>query len=383
MGINKLIYADNASTTEIFPEALQAMLPYFTSKYGNPSSIYPYGQNARKALESARKTLADIFSCHPGEICFTSGGTESNNWAILGAASAMKSRGKSHIITTEIEHSSVLEPCKHLEQTGFNVTYLPADKNGLIDPSELERNITEKTGLVSVMYVNNETGSIQPISDIGQICKKHNVAFHTDGIQATGKLEINPSALNIDLLSLSSHKTHGPKGAGALYISKDIQINNLLYGGRQENSRRSGTENTAGIIGFVKAIETSYRNLASSQSKVKRLEEILLKGISNIDGAFVIGDENCRLPGILNLIIPGIDSEALVLMLGIKGICISGGSACTSGTGKGSHVLEAIGYKKLSKNGVRISLSSMNSTEDVKAIVRELPLAVNRLKVIM
>ncbi len=379
--MSRFVYVDNAATTAVSKDVLDSMTPYYTSKYGNPSSLYSIGREAKKAVETAREDIAKCLNALPAEIFFTSGGSEADNWAIKGVAYEQALKGKKHIITTAFEHHAVLHTVESLKKEGFEITYLDVHENGLVRPEELENAIKDNTALVSIMYANNEIGTIQPISEIGKICKKHSVLFHTDAVQAIGNTPINVKEENIDLLSLSAHKIHGPKGIGALYIRKGIKLRNLIEGGAQERGRRAGTENVPGIVGLSTAMKIACSNIEERSRKISRLRDKLISGALNIERSRLNGDTTHRLPGNVNLCFEGIEGESLLLMLDMQGICASSGSACTSGSLDPSHVLLAIGLPhEIAHGSLRISLSDENSEEDVNYILEVLPKIVNRLR---
>ena len=381
MNDRKVIYADNAATTSVSPAVLDAMLPFYKEFYGNPSSLYSIGNAAKKPLEDARATVAKCLGALPNEIYFTSGGSESDNWAIKGAAHKMLKQGKNHIITTKFEHHAVLHTCAALEKEGFTVTYLDVHENGIVVPEELEAAITEKTALVTVMYANNEIGTIQPIAEIGAICKKHGVLFHTDAVQAVGNVHIDVKEQNIDMLSLSGHKLHAPKGVGALYIRRGLVLPNLIDGGAQERNRRAGTENVAGIVGLAKAMEIAHETMDEKNAKLRRMQDKLSTEILKIDRSRLNGDREKRLPGNISFCFEGIEGESLLLMLDMKGVCASSGSACTSGSLDPSHVLLAIGLKhEVAHGSLRLSYSDTNEESDVDYIIEILPQIVERLR---
>ena len=378
----KIIYADNAATTAVSPAVLEAMLPYYTECYGNPSSLYALGTAAKKPLEEARAKVAKCLGAEPNEIYFTSCGSESDNWAIKGAAHKMLKKGKNHIITSKFEHHAVLHTCAALEKEGFEVTYLDVHENGIVVPEELEAAITDKTGLVTIMYANNEIGTIQPIPEIGEICKKHGVWFHTDAVQAVGNVPINVKEQNIDMLSLSGHKFHGPKGVGVLYIKKGIILPNLIDGGAQERGRRAGTENVAGIVGLGKAIELACSSIDETSARMTRLRDKLIAGIeARIPEVRLNGHRTERLPGNVNFSIKYIEGESILLMLDLNGIAASSGSACTSGSLDPSHVLLAIGLPhEIAHGSVRLTLGDDTTEEDVDYVLDVLPRIVARLR---
>ena len=379
--MDRTVYADNAATTAVSPQVLEAMLPYYKEVYGNPSSLYSVGQKAKAALEEARETVAACLGAGAGEIYFTSCGTESDNWAIKGAAHAMKKKGKDHIITSAFEHHAVLHTCQALEKEGFTVTYLPVHENGIVRPEELEAAITEKTGLVTIMYANNEIGTIQPIPEIGAICKKHGVWFHTDAVQAVGNVHIHVKEQNIDMLSLSGHKFHAPKGVGALYIRKGIAIPNLLDGGAQERGKRGGTENVAQIVGLAAGLKEACATIDQRVARLSPLRDKLMDGLLKIDRCRVNGDREHRLPGNVSMCFQGVEGESLLLMLDLKGISASSGSACTSGSLDPSHVLLSIGLPhEVAHGSLRLSFGDYNTEEDIDYILEVLPPIIQRLR---
>lgn len=377
----KKIYLDNAATTSLKSEVLEEMMPILKENYGNPSSIYSIGRNARKEVEKSRQTVAEILGANPSEIFFTSGGTESDNWAIRGVAFAQLRKGKNHIITSKIEHHAVLHTVKELEKEGFEATYLDVDKNGFVSPEDVKAAITEKTALVTVMYANNEIGTIQKISEIGKVCHEKGVIFHTDAVQAVGHLEINVKEQNIDLLSLSGHKFHGPKGVGALYVKKGVRILNLMQGGAQESNKRPGTENVAGIVGLAKALEISMQNRQEKNKDLEKKRDFLINELLKIKRSRLNGDRIQRLPGNVNISFEGIEGESLLLLLDAAGICASSGSACTSGSLDPSHVLLAIGLvHEVAHGSLRLSLDESTTMEELEYTVSEVKKVVERLR---
>ncbi len=375
------VYADNAATTPVSPKVLEAMLPFFSQKFGNPSSLYSVGREAQKAVEQAREQVASGLNAQPSEIFFTSGGSEADNWAIKGVAYEQAKRGKKHIITSKFEHHAVLHTVEALAKQGFSVTYLDVHSDGIIRPEELERAIREDTALVTIMYANNEIGTIQPIAELGAICRRHKVLFHTDAVQAIGNIPIDVQRQNIDLLSLTGHKVHGPKGTGALYIRRGIRIQNLIEGGAQERGRRAGTENTAGIVGLGVAVEEACSNIEQRVERLSKLRDRLIQGACKIDRSYLNGDAVKRLPGNFNMCFEGIEGESLLLLLDMKGVCGSSGSACTSGSLDPSHVLLAIGLPhEIAHGSLRLSLSDQNTEADVDYILEVLPPIVERLR---
>lgn len=376
----KRIYLDHAATTPLATEVLEAMKPYFSEKFGNASSLHSFGVEARDAVENSRKIAAKFLGARPNEIIFTSGGTESNNLAIKGIAFANKSRGN-HIITTKIEHHAVLEPCHWLEKHGFKVSYLNVDKYGLVDPKEVEKAITKETILVSIMHANNEIGTIEPIEEIGEICKKHKVYFHTDAVQSFGKIPINVKKMNIDLLSASSHKLYGPKGVGLLFINQDVKIEPIQHGGGHEQGLRSGTENVPGIVGFAKAIEIATKNMKVEAERQKKLRDKLINEILKIPGAQLNGHPSQRLPNNVNISIKGIEGEALLIRLNEKEIAVSTGSACSTKSLEPSHVLTAIGLTPEQAHGsLRITLGKDNTEQEIEYTIEQLKNIINSLR---
>ena len=379
--MKRFVYADNAATTPVSQTVLNAMLPYYTEKYGNPSSLYAVGREAKKALEEARANVANHLGALPNEIFFTSGGSEADNWAIKGIAYELAKKGKKHIITSKFEHHAVLHTTEALEKEGFEVTYLEVYENGIVKPEDVEKAIREDTALVTIMYANNEIGTIQPISEIGAICKKHGVLFHTDAVQAVGNIKIDVKEENIDLLSLSGHKLHAPKGVGALYVRRGIRLPNLISGGAQERGKRAGTENVAGIVALSVAMDEAYANLEERNARLIRMRDRLIEGASKIERSRLNGDSVKRLPGNFNMCFEGIEGESLLLKLDFAGICASSGSACTSGSLDPSHVLLAIGLPhEIAHGSLRISFSEQNTEEDVDYILEVLPGIVSYLR---
>ena len=378
---NRLIYVDNSATTPISKEVLDAMMPWLTEGYGNASSIYSKGREAGWALKGAREQIASILGAQPNEIYFTSGGSESDNWAIKGAAATMAKRGKKHIITSAFEHHAVLHSCAALEKQGFEVTYVPVHENGIVRVEDIEAAIRPDTGLVTIMYANNEIGTVQPIKEIGALCRKHKIWFHTDAVQAFGHVPINVEEQNIDMLSVSGHKIHAQKGVGLLYVKRGVVLPNLIDGGAQERGKRAGTENIAGIVGLAKAMEIASQNIEERGERTKVLRDKLIDNILKIDRTRLNGDREQRLPGNVNISIEGIEGESLLLSLDMYGICASSGSACTSGSLDPSHVLLAIGLcHEVAHGSLRISLSDENTMEDVDKILEGLPGIVERLR---
>lgn len=377
----RLIYLDHAATTPMRPDVLDAMVPFYTTFFGNPSSIYSIARDSKKAIDGSRAQVAKALGAEPDEIYFTSGGSESDNWAIKGIAFANRKKGN-HIITTTIEHHAVLHPCEYLEKEGFQVTYLPVDQYGCVDPANLEKAITEKTILISIMYANNEIGTIQPIPELGAIARKHKVYLHTDAVQAIGNIPIDVKSQNIDLLSLSAHKFYGPKGVGVLYIRKGVKIDNLIHGGAQERKRRAGTENIAGIVGLGKAIELATRDISGHNAWLSAMRDRLLKGIlERIPYCCLNGHSDRRLPGNINVSFEFIEGESMLLWLDDEGICASSGSACTSGSLEPSHVLLATGLSpEVAHGSLRLTLGDTNNEQDIDTVLEILPKVVQKLR---
>lgn len=375
------IYLDNAATTRMYPEVLESMMPYLTENYANPSSIYSFAGEANKAVNKARKTLAGVINAKPEEIYFTGGGSESDNWALKAVAEAYEKKGK-HIITTKIEHHAILHTCEYLEKKGCEVTYLNVDENGSVILEELEAAIRPDTILISVMMANNEIGTIQPITQIGEIAKKHGVLFHTDAVQAFGHIAINVDAMNIDLLSASGHKLGGPKGIGLLYIRKGVKIGSFIHGGAQERGRRAGTHNVPGIVGFGKAAEISNDLLSQQINKQISLRDYLIdRVLDEIPYSRLNGERNRRLPNNAHFCFRYIEGESMLLMLDGKGICASSGSACTSGSLDPSHVLLAIGLPhEIAHGSLRLTLAEDTTKEEIDYAVDELKKIVERLR---
>jgi cysteine desulfurase len=379
--MEKIRYFDHAATTATKEEVLKEMLPYFNIEYGNPSSMYSIGRKTRKVVEEARRRVSLAIGGNSKEIYFTSCGSESDNLAIKGVAYANRKRGN-HIITTKIEHPAVLHTCEHLEKEGFRVTYLNVNSEGVISLEELENAICNDTILISVMFANNEIGTIQPIGEIGKIAKKHNIYFHTDAVQAVGNIRINVEELNIDLLSMSAHKFYGPKGMGALYVKTGVNFEKIQDGGHQERNMRAGTENVAGIVGLGKAIELSYKNFDEYNKKLTDLRDYYISQVEEkIPNVKLNGHRTRRLPGNANISFIGVDGEALLLNLDIKGICASSGSACTSGSLAPSHVLVAIGLSsEIAQGSLRVTFGDENTREDVDYLVQSLVEIVEKLR---
>jgi cysteine desulfurase len=375
------IYLDHAATTPVHPEVAKAMLPYFTEAFGNPSSIYSYGQEARGAIEEARIKVAELIGARPEEITFTSGGTEANNFALKGVAYANESKGN-HIITTAIEHHAVLEPCKFLEKRGFTITYLPVDKYGLVDPDDVKKAITAKTILISVMHANNEVGTIEPVAEIGEIAREAGVYFHTDAVQTAGHVPVNVDELKVDLLSISAHKFYGPKGIGALYVRKGTKLVPFMHGGQQEKRRRAGTENVPGIVGLGKAAELAGQEMDKEAKRQAYLRDKLIGGLmEKIEHLHLNGHPRKRLPNNINISVDFVEGESMLLNLDLEGICASTGSACSSASLEPSHVLLALGVPPEQAHGsLRFTLGRENTEADVERVLEVLPRIVGKLR---
>ncbi len=372
--MNKVIYADNAATTAMSDKAIGAMLPYLKEVYGNPSSLYSAGQVAKEALEEARAKIAKYLNAEPREIYFTSGGSEADNQALRSLALNGERKGKKHIISTAFEHHAVLHVLKKLEKEGFEVTYLDVHENGLVTAEQVEKAIRPDTAFVTVMYANNEVGTIQPVREIGEVCKKFNVPFHTDAVQAVGHIPVDVKADNIDLLSLSAHKFHGPKGAGALYCRRGIPLVTLIEGGAQERGRRAGTENVGGIVSMSAALGEACENMSANTEKLIKLRDKLIDGLTKIPHSKLNGDRNERLPSNVNISFEGVEGESLILDLNQRGICVSSGSACTTASLEPSHVLLALGLPhEVAHGSLRLSLSEYNTEEEIDYILGEVP----------
>ncbi|AFQ42979.1 cysteine desulfurase NifS [Desulfosporosinus meridiei] len=376
------VYLDHSATTPVDPEVASVMMTYYTEKYGNPSSVHGFGREAKQALEQARTQVAELIGANPKEITFTSGGTEADNLAILGTAEALRTKGK-HIITSCIEHHAVLETCEHLEKNGFDLTVIPVDEEGVISVDAVQKAIRPDTILITVMHANNEVGSIQPIAEIGKLAKEHGIVFHVDAVQSLGKIPVNVDELNVDLLTVSSHKIYGPKGVGALYVRKGVRIVPLVHGGGQERKRRSGTENTPGIIGFGKACELAGQRMAEDAQKQIKLRDKLMNGIlDRIEFVKVNGPlGEKRLPNNVNVSIRYVEGESLLLSLDMLGIAASSGSACTSGSLDPSHVLLGMGLiHEIAHGSLRFSLGRQNTEEEIDYVLEQLPKIVERLR---
>ncbi len=377
----KKVYLDHNATTPVYPEAVEAMLPYYKGIFGNASSVHSFGQEARKAIDYAREKVSELLQCEAREIIFTSGGTEADNFAIKGVCAALKEKGN-HIIISSIEHQAVLNTCKYLEKKGFKVSYLAVDKYGLVEPDKLKETIREETILVSVMHANNEMGTIEPIAEIGSICKEKGVCFHTDAVQTVDKIPTKVNELKVDLLSLSAHKIYGPKGIGALYIRKGTKIEALIHGGHHERHLRAGTENVAGIVGLGKACELARANLDKNLRHLINLRDKLEKGIrERISYVHLNGHPEKRLPNTLNLSFEFVEGESMILSLDLKGIAVSTGSACTSGSLEPSHVLLAMGTApEIAQGSLRFSLGKDNTLQDIDYTIENLPPIIERLR---
>ena len=374
------IYMDNAATTRVKPEVRDAMLPFYDEVFGNPSTIYYYGREAHKALDHARQQVAAAIGADKDEIYFTSCGTESDNWAIKGAAFAHQKKGN-HIITTAIEHHAVLHTCAWLEKHGFEVTYLPVDEYGRVNPADVEKAITDKTILITIMFANNEIGTMQPIKEIGALCREKKIPFHTDAVQAVGHVPINVKEMNIDMLSLSGHKFHSPKGIGALYVRRGIPLKNLIEGGQQEKGKRGGTENMPGIVGMAAAMKEAIDHMDENMTKITALREKLITGLEKIPHSKLNGDRNIRVPGTVNFCFEGIEGESMLLLLDANGIAASSGSACTSGSLDPSHVLLALGLPhEVAHGSLRLSIGEYNNEAEIDHILETVPKVVERLR---
>lgn len=375
----KNVYLDNSATTRMDSSVLEEMIPFLSDNYGNASSVYSIGRLSKKAIEDSREKVANILNCRPDEIYFTSGGSESDNTAIKGIARANREKGK-HIITSKIEHLAVLDTCKKLEEDGFEVTYLDVDEYGRINLDELKSSIRKDTILISIMYANNEVGTIQQISQIGKIAKENNIYFHTDAVQAIGSVKIDVQAQNIDSLSLSAHKFYGPKGIGILYVKKDIKFEKFIDGGHQERNKRAGTENVANIVGLAKALEMAYDKLEEHTLKISQLRDYYENSVKeSIPNIKINGDINDRLPGNSNISFIGVNGQDLLLNLDMMEICVSSGSACTSGSINASHVLMALGLDEdIARSSIRVSIGKYNTKEDIDYLVKNLIEIVDR-----
>jgi cysteine desulfurase len=375
------VYLDYSATTPVKKDVLDAMLPYFSEKFGNPSSLYRIGTDSKDAIAKARQQVASLIGANEREIYFTSSGTEADDWALICAAKAKLNKGN-HIITTVIEHHAILHTCEYLEKNGYSVTYLDVDQDGIVDLTDLEKAIQENTTLISIMYANNEVGSIQAIKDIAAIAKKHDVLFHTDAVQALGNIDFNVKELGVDMMSISGHKIYGPKGIGALYIRKGLIIPNFMHGGAQENNKRAGTENLTGIVGFGKAAELSKSGLMEHITQIKNLRDYFIQELfEHIDGLEINGGMKSRLPGNVNIAFQGVEGEALLLYMDVRGISASTGSACSSATFAASHVLQALGHPlERVYCSIRFTIGDFTTKDDIDYVVTELKLMVAKLR---
>ena len=375
------VYADNAATTKLSETALQAMMPYLTDTFGNASSLYSLGQDAHHGVQASRAAVAAVLGADTNEIYFTSGGSEADNWAIKGVAELMAKKGKKHIITSAFEHHAVLHTVKKLEEQGFRITYLPVYENGIVKVEDVKNAICEDTALVTIMYANNEIGTIQPVAEIGAVCHEKGVLFHTDAVQAVGHVAIDVKAQNIDLMSMSAHKFHGPKGIGALYCKKGIRLPNLIEGGAQERGRRAGTEAVYAMAGMAAALTEANDALAQNTAKLTALRDRLIDGLLQVESSRLNGDRQSRLPGNVNISFEGVEGESLLLYLDMKGISASSGSACTSGSLDPSHVLLAIGLPhEVAHGSLRLSLCESNTEEEIDYIISCVPEIIERLR---
>lgn len=378
--MNKLIYLDHAATTPVHPDVLEAMMPYLTTQYANPSTLYTFGREARAAVEDARAKVAALIGADPGEIYFTAGASESDNWAIMGIASATEAKGK-HIITSAIEHHAVLGTCEFLKRRGYEITLIPVDGDGLVNPEDIRRAITDQTVLITIMHSNNEVGVIESIAEIGAIARERGIVFHTDATQSVGKVPIDVSQLNVNLLSLSGHKLYGPKGIGALYVRKGTRILPYIHGGGQESSKRAGTHNVPGIVGLGKAAEIAQATMAQESARETALRDRLIAGILAIPDTRLNGHPTLRLPNNVNVSIEGAEGESMILFLDMLGICVSSGSACTSGSLAASHVLLAMGLPhELAHGSLRLTLGKDTTDDDIDRVLEVLPGIINRLR---
>jgi len=380
--LSKFIYADNAATTSLSPAAFEAMKPYFSEFYGNASSLYKLGGQSQKAVDNARSVIAECINADkPNTIFFVSGGSEADNWAIKGAAELGERKNKKHIISSKFEHHAVLHTLEYLEKHGFEVTLLDVHENGIVRPDELEKAIREDTALVTIMFANNEIGTVQPIKELAEVAHKHNILFHTDAVQAVGNVPVDVQELGIDMLSMSSHKFHGPKGMGALYVRKGIKLPNLIHGGAQERGLRAGTENTPGIVGMAAALKEAVEKIPEKNARLEKMRDRLIENLLQIDRSHINGDRLHRLPGNVNMCFEGIEGESLLLMLDLNGICASSGSACTSGSLDPSHVLLSIGLPhEIAHGSLRLTFGDENTEEDIDYIIKTIPPIVERLR---
>ena len=375
------VYADNAATTCISQTALDAMMPYLTKQYGNPSSLYAFGQAAKEAIEDARKTVAACINAQPREIYFTSGGSEADNQAILSAAKIGARKGKRHLISTAFEHHAVLHTLKKLEKEGFDVTLLPVHEDGVVRIEDLEAAVRDDTALVTVMFANNEIGTVQPVTEIGTFCRQRNIPFHTDAVQAVGHMPIDVEAMNIDMLSLSGHKFHAPKGVGVLYVKKNFPLMNLIEGGGQERGKRAGTENVAGIVALAAALKESCDTMEENTARILPMRDKLISELGKIPHSIINGNMEKHVPGTVNICFEGLEGDGLLLMLDQNGICASSGSACNAGSIDPSHVLLAIGVPyELAHGSLRLSIGEYNTVEEIDHIIRVVPQIVEMLR---
>ena len=380
--MSKFIYADNAATTSLSPAAFEAMKPYFSEFYGNASSLYKLGGQSQKAVDNARAVIAECINApKPNNIFFVSGGSEADNWALKGAAELGERKNKKHIISSKFEHHAILHTLEYLEKHGFEITLLDVHENGIVSPEELDKAIREDTALVTIMFANNEIGTVQPIKELAQIAHKHNVLFHTDAVQAVGNIPVDVQDLDVDMLSMSSHKFHGPKGMGALYVKKGIRLPNLIHGGAQERGLRAGTENTPGIVGMAAALKEAVEKIPEKNARLEKMRDRLIENLLQIDRSHINGDRLHRLPGNVNMCFEGIEGESLLLMLDLNGICASSGSACTSGSLDPSHVLLSIGLPhEIAHGSLRLTFGDENTEEDIDYIIKTIPPIVERLR---
>ena len=380
--MSNFIYADNAATTSLSKTAFEAMKPYFSEFYGNASSLYKLGGQSQKAVDNARAVIAECINApKPNNVFFVSGGSEADNWAIKGAAELGERKNKKHIISSKFEHHAVLHTLEYLEKHGFEITLLDVHENGIVRPEELEKAIREDTALVTIMFANNEIGTIQPIKELAEVAHKHNVLFHTDAVQAVGNIPVDVRELGVDMLSMSSHKFHGPKGMGALYVRTGIKLPNLIHGGAQERGLRAGTENTPGIVGMAAALKESVEKMPERNARLEKMRDRLIDDLLKIDRSRINGDRSHRLPGNVNMCFEGIEGESLLLMLDLNGVCASSGSACTSGSLDPSHVLLAIGLPhEIAHGSLRLTFGDENTEQDIDYIIKTVPKIVERLR---
>lgn len=377
----RIVYADNSATTNISDEVFEAMLPYLKDQYGNASSIYKLGRDAHKAIKESRAKVAKALNADPNEIFFTSCGTESDNWAIRGVCEKLKAKGKNHIVTSVFEHHAILHTCQYMERQGYEVTYVPVGDKGLVNVEDVKNAITDKTAIVSIMYANNEIGTIQPIEEIAKVCHEKGVIFHTDAVQAVGNVEIDVKKQGIDMLSLSGHKIHAQKGIGAIYIKRGLVLPNLIYGGGQERGKRPGTENTAAIVGLGRAMEIAVQGIPEKNERVTKMRNRLIDGLLTIPNTRLNGDREKRLAGNCNISFEGVEGESLLLKLDEHGIMASSGSACTSGSLDPSHVLLSLGLKhEVAHGSLRLSINNQNTEEDIDYILEWVPKVIEELR---